>query len=139
MKKWLVPALLVAGLTSGCSGDLSLFGDDEPSATPSNATSTPEAQSGSDIELRFVNPTAPACSLVWVAGQRLPVSYEWCVGDDGAPVAGPRIGSCEVVSYAGTLYAVPGYRIRVAQGAMAQDPAFQRMLTSCKRDPQPAG
>lgn len=137
MKKMVLPVLLLTGLAaSGCSGDFSIFGDDEPSAAPTAAESI-EAQPTSQFELRFVNPTAPPCASVWAPGQRLPVNYEWCVADDGTPIAGPRIGSCEVVTYDNQYYAIPGYRIRTANGVMSQDRAYQRALTSCKRDPAP--
>lgn len=132
----LAPIVVALALSlSACSEISSMFdGDDQPSAAPSSA---PTAEPTSQFELRFVNPTAPPCTAVWAVGRRLPVKYEWCVADDGTPVAGPRIGSCEVVTHEDTLYGVPGYRIRQANGVLSQDRAFRRALTACKRDPAP--
>lgn len=128
----LVPALMVAVLATGCSGDLSLFGDDDPTPVPV-ATDAPEESTAPRFELRFVRANAPACANVWSPGRRLPVNYEWCTDADGGAVAGPRVGSCEVVSHEDRLYAVPGYRIRAANAGLADDPRFRRALTSCGR------
>lgn len=86
-------------------------------------------------ELRYVNPDAPACSVVWSPGAMLAVNYEWCRDEDGEPVAGVRIGSCEVVTHHNQMYAVPGQRIMAAIGEIHLDQQFAQLLTSCKRHP----
>lgn len=122
-------AALVASalLLSGCAGS---GGTD----TPDVAEGTPAATSP-EHDLRFVSPTAPACTVAWTAGATLPENYEWCSDEEGNPVAGVRIGSCEVVIHAGEMYAVPGERITAAIGPLAHDPQFTDMLTACKRRP----
>ena len=137
-KGWLVPALLVAALSTGCSGDFDVFGSEEPQAT-ATVTENADAEAPQRYERRFVRASAPACGSVWRQGRRLPVNYEWCTDKNGGAVAGPRIGSCEVVSYDERLYATPGYRIRAVVGDMSQDPRFHRALTACKRQVAPAG
>lgn len=97
--------------------------------------STSAPTSGTTYDLRFVSPTASACNVTWAPGAVLPEDYEWCADDDGAPVAGVRIGSCEVVTHRNEMYAVPGGRIAVAAGQLHLDPQFTALLTSCKRRP----
>lgn len=130
-------AMVVAtGCGLGQSRNGSPESESSPGAAPSAETTT--AAPSSSFDLLYVDPQAPPCATVWVAGTQLPEDYEWCVGDDGQPVAGTRIGSCEVVTHRNELYAVPGFQIKVASGSMAQDPGYRAELTSCKRSSKPA-
>lgn len=124
-----VAGLLAATLLlTGCSSSL----DASTSAPTTEGSPTPTAP---EHDLRFVSQSAPACGITWVPGATLPENYEWCSDEAGDPVAGVRIGSCEVVTHAGEMYAVPGGRITAALGPLARDPQFTTMLTGCKRRP----
>lgn len=134
-------ASLALALTS-CSVDDIPFVEDRPdeSSTPipsakPSVVPADQVRPESKFELRYVRKSAPPCAATWIAGARLPVNYEWCVGDSGSPVAGVRMGSCEVVSYESRLYGVPGYQIRAVRGTMTTDPGYLRELTDCKRAP----
>lgn len=81
--------------------------------------------------LLYVRADAQACANVWAAGVRLPANYEWCSDDKGEPVAGVRMGSCEVVAFDNRLYAVPGTRIRQVRGEITSDQRYLRALTTC--------
>ncbi len=142
-------AAIVLPALSGCSGDGLPWSDDEPTPTP---TPTPVAEPAPDVpasgggltrsnvnDLVFVRKSAPPCAAVWTPGRRLDKDYEWCADEAGSAVAGVRIGACEVITFQNQLYAVPGYRIRVATAPIASDPRYLRELTSCKRTPVPAG
>ncbi|MFC6153639.1 hypothetical protein [Nocardioides yefusunii] len=85
--------------------------------------------------LQYVTSDAPACTVVWSPGALLAKDYEWCRDADGAPVAGVRIGSCEVVTHLNQMYAVPGHPIMAALGDINLDTQFAQLLTSCKRHP----
>lgn len=102
---------------------------------PSPGTATTAAASGMAYDLRFVASSAAACSVVWTPGAVLPETYEWCSDEEGEPVAGVRIGSCEVITHRNEMYAVPGERISASLGEISQDPQFVALLTSCKRRP----
>lgn len=86
-----------------------------------------------DFSLLYVQPTAAACSSVWVPGAVLPRRYEWCADENGDPVAGVRIGSCEVVTYQNQMWGIPGRRIRTVGNGLLGDPGYTGALTSCKR------
>lgn len=98
-------------------------------------TSTVAPTEGPAYDLRFVNPSAASCSVVWTPGAELPEDYEWCSDEEGDPVAGVRIGSCEVVTFRGGMFAVPGGKISTSLGEIHLDPRFTDLLTSCKRRP----
>lgn len=87
------------------------------------------------VDLRYVTSTAAACDQVWSVGALLPTDYEWCQDSEGEPVAGVRIGSCEVVVHGNELYATPGRRIRAVLGTTTQDRDYVQSLTACKRQP----
>lgn len=122
-------AVVASMMLSGCSGSsASSSSGPDGAASPSVATSR-------EHDLRFVSPTAPACTVTWSPGATLPENYEWCSDEDGNPVAGVRIGSCEVITYNGEMYGVPGERISSVLGPLARDPQFTALLTACKRRP----
>lgn len=87
------------------------------------------------VDLRYVTSSAAACDQVWNVGALLPADYEWCQDSEGEPVAGVRIGSCEVVVHGNELYASPGRRIRAVIGTTTQDREYVQSLTACKRRP----
>ena len=108
-----------------------------PTETTTVQPTTAATPSAEPNELRYVSSTAAPCSSVWVYGAILPPTYEWCVGEDGQPVAGVRIGSCEVIAYRNEMYAVPGRAVVAAMGPLQLDAQFLASLTSCKRRPAP--
>lgn len=127
-------AVGAVALLVGCSAPA----EQAPAAqeTTTTQSATPSAtQTTTPVDLRFVSPTASACSAVWIAGAVLPASYEWCADDDGSPLAGVRIGSCEVITFRNQMYAVPGRRIQTVTGVIYSDQNYLHALTACKRKP----
>lgn len=111
-------------------------GTPQPSTAAGEPTGTPvPVASPGSFALRFVREQGPPCAQVWLAGSVLPANYEWCADEVGGPVAGVRIGSCEVVVYNDLMYAVPGRRIRSSPVDVNLDPSYRRALTACKRAP----
>jgi hypothetical protein len=108
----------------------------QSTVAPAPNNSTRQKLDPSKFDLMYVRTTAPECGSVWMVGANLPGNYQWC-SDQGEPVAGVRIGPCEVIVYDEQFYAIPGRRITAANGDIAQDPAFARARTSCKRNPAP--
>ena len=137
--------LATAALGLAATACAPFAGEAQPTETATaTVTSTPQAApagtpAAEPNELRYVSSTAAPCASVWVAGAVLPTNYEWCVGEDGVPVSGVRIGSCEVIAYRNEMYAVPGRAIQAGAGALQLDPQFLASLTSCKRRPAPTG
>ena len=126
------------GLMVGCSNPAAEEPAAQETTTAAAASGTPTAtQTPRPVDLRFVSPTAQVCSAVWVAGSLLPENYEWCADDDGSPVAGVRIGSCEVITFRNEMFAVPGRRIQTVAGVIFQDQSYLHALTACKRKPFP--
>lgn len=110
----------------------------DPSVAPPPNNSSREELDPSKLDLLYVRTTAPDCVQVWSPGAQLPANYQWC-SDEGDPVAGVRIGPCEVVVHKDEMYAIPGREIAsVTAGDISQDQGFLRARTSCKRRPAPA-
>lgn len=132
-------AVALTGLLVGCStpAEEAPAAEETTTTTPSEAPTT--TATPTPVDLRFVSPTAASCSSVWIAGSVLPAAYEWCADDDGSPVAGVRIGSCEVVTFRNQMFAVPGRRISTVAGVIFQDQNYLHALTACKRKPFPVG
>ncbi|MBM9461433.1 hypothetical protein JK386_16135 [Nocardioides sp. zg-536] len=142
-------AVAAVGALSACSN----LGLSKPSATetvtvqadpatpttaaPAAPAPSATASAGFDFDLLYVDSNAPACDSIWRIGSLLPQDYEWCADAEGNPVAGVRIGSCEVVTYNNQFYAIPGRQIEAASGVITSDPRYLAALTSCKRRPFP--
>lgn len=135
----------VALVLSGCSLPIDRAAPAPPpevtaEVVPAGASSpSVAATEGPAYDLRFVSPSAASCSVIWTPGAELPEDYEWCSDEDGDPVAGVRIGSCEVVTYHNEMFAVPGGKISTSLGEIHLDPRFTDLLTSCKRRPATHG
>ena len=130
----LASVLVVVTALSGCVPQTT----DDDAATTATAETSTSSEIQREVDLRYVSPTASPCTAVWAVGTVLPSGYEWCADTDGTPVAGVRIGSCEVVVHQNEAYAVPGRVITPVMGPIASDRAFLTALTSCKRRPAPA-
>lgn len=105
--------------------------------TPVAPRPSPSALDARWYDLMHVQQTAAPCASVWAVGNVLAEDYQWCADEESNPVAGIRVGPCEVVSYGRTMYAVPGRTIAAVAGSIDRDQAYLDLLTACKRRPFP--
>lgn len=145
--------LLVAALVACAPQDAATDQDAPPAQAPAashgavngagNSTDPTGTQTGQGTadtdarwyELMHVQQTASPCALVWAVGNVLPADYQWCADQNNQPVAGVRVGPCEVVTHNRTMYAVPGRTIAGVVGTLDRDPTYLDLLTACKRTP----
>lgn len=121
-----LPAVLVlaatAVLATGCGhhGDT---GGPVVATTPTHSVS-PTLTSSPD--------PLPRCGAVWVVGRQLTDGYNGCTA--GGQTFAKRL-RCEngqqIFSYRAHYFAVPGGRIFVASGTLAQDPEYRLMHRAC--------
>jgi len=98
-----------------------------PSQTPSGSATAAPAETTPAV------PTLPACSEVWVAGARMPGSYEGCLeGETTVPADGRY---CEfgkpIFSYGRDMYAVAGGPVNVTERPLMRDPSYRQALEAC--------
>jgi hypothetical protein len=128
-------ALVLPALLAGCGED---SGDDtatEPTSAPSSSessdtpTETP-TDSGEEPE-----PTTPACSEVWVAGQVLAQGYDGCFDEDKGRWVQAMVYHCSsgqrLVTYGRTFYAAKGEKVNETDVPLARDPEFKKVLATC--------
>lgn len=76
---------------------------------------------------------APPCELVWVEGERLPLSYRGC--DERGFLEAATLWECQdgdrIAIYAERMYARLGGRVVAVEGAIADDPAYAEFWHDC--------
>lgn len=127
MQRTLSAALAVAALVlaTGCGGD----GDDVTTTPAEEPTATADpAESAAPAEPAPL----PTCASVWPKGTALPDDYTGCRENGERVVRSVRCESGQqLFTYAGRYFAVPGGPIFSADGALADDPQFQKMERVC--------
>jgi len=134
-------ALLAATLLLGGCGEGS--GDDsaqdpssgsesssEPTDEPSTEPSETAPEEGEEPE-----PTSPACSDVWVAGQPFPQKYSGCYDAEQERWVQAMVYRCssgqQLVTYRRTFYAAKGEQVNETDVPLARDPDFTKALATC--------
>ncbi len=109
---------LVAGCGSGSEDVVAA----DPAADVVSSTPTPAV----------VKPPLPRCAVVWVADQQLPDEYIGCRTGGRTEEKSLRCENGQrLFTHAGRFFAVPGGRVFMASGALADDAQFQRMNRVC--------
>lgn len=133
-------ALLAAvALLGGCgeeSGGAGTAADPSSPAESSSEPSTeptetePAAEEGEEPE-----PTSPACSEVWVAGQPFPQKYDGCFDEGKGRWVQAMVYRCSsgqhLVTYRRTFYAAKGAQVNETDVPLARDREFKKALATC--------
>ena len=109
-------------------------GTTEPSAEPTDSTTEPtETESAGEGE--EPEPTSPACSEVWVAGQSFPKKYDGCFDEEKGRWSQAMVYRCSsgqhLVTYRRTFWAAKGGQVFETEVPLARDPAFKKALATC--------
>lgn len=110
-------SLLLVGLAlSGCSGD---------SSSGVGNRRLDDALAGS----------APACSVTWVEGKRLPLDYRGCE-ENGALQGAASLYECldgsTIALFNERFYGQLGSRVKAVVGRIADDPAYDEFWHDCR-------
>lgn len=127
-------ALVLPALLAGCGDEAGDETATEPtsSASPSTSESPSETPTDSGEE---AEPTSPACSEVWVAGQVLDQKYAGCFDEDKDRWVQAMVYQCSsgqrLVTFARTFYAAKGEKVIETDGPLAKDAGFKKVMATC--------
>ena len=137
-----VALLTAALLLTGCGEEGGTAAAEDPSS-PAEPTSEPatdpsteptETESAGE-EGEEAEPTSPACSEVWVAGQPFPRKYAGCFDADRERWVQAMVYRCSsgqhLVTYRRTFYAAKGERVVETDVPLARDRDFTKALKTC--------
>jgi hypothetical protein len=122
----------VAWLLAACGSEDATPVATDQSADTAAATSS-ESASGSAAPSDEVPADAPACSDVWVAGQKLARGYQGCTDGDTYVPRDTVICSSgqKMVRYADHFYGVLGGTIHQTDGVLTKDREYRKAERSC--------
>ena len=79
--------------------------------------------------------SAPACSVTWVEGKRLPLDYRGCE-ENGSLQGAASLYECldgsTIALFNERFYARLGSRVKVVVGRIADDPAYAEFWHDCQ-------
>lgn len=127
-------ALLLPALLAACGEDSGDGGSATDTATSSPSSSEP-AETPSETSGEEAEPTSPACSEVWVAGEVLEQGYNGCYDEEKGRWVQAMVYRCSsgqrLVTYGRTFYAAKGEKINETDGPLARDPKFTEAMKAC--------
>lgn len=125
-------ALVLPAVLAGCGDD----SGDETATEPTSSASTSETPSETPTDSgEEAEPTSPACSEVWVAGQVLDAKYAGCYDEDKGRWVQAMVYQCSsgqrLVTFRRTFYAAKGEKVIETDGPLAKDPGFKKVMATC--------
>ena len=106
----------------------------DPSTEPTESTTEP-TETESTGEGEEPEPTSPACSEVWKAGQSFPQRYDGCFDEEKGRWVQAMVYRCSsgqhLVTYGRTFYAAKGEQVVETEVPLARDPEFKQALATC--------
>lgn len=137
--------LTVAVLLSACGDGGDGGSAEDPAGEESSSTAAEPTESTSESPTETPTettdpgeesePTTPACSDVWVAGELLPQRYQGCFDSEKERWVQAMIYRCssgqQLVTYGRTFYAAKGEQVNETEVPLARDPDFSKAMASC--------
>lgn len=125
-------ALVLPAVLAGCGDDAGDETATEPTTSASSSETPSETPTDSGEE---AEPTSPACSEVWVAGQVLDAKYAGCYDEDKGRWVQAMVYQCSsgqrLVTFGRTFYAAKGEKVIETDGPLAKDRGFKKVMATC--------
>ncbi len=124
-------AVALSALT-GCGGSADSAQDPAPAESP--ATSDTGESEPEESESAEVPADAPACSEVWVAGEKIARAYRGCIDEAGGYVERDSVGCSSgqrLVIFDDRFWGVAGGTVYEASGTLDEDRDYRAATRRC--------